>query len=117
MKVRLTICFLISVLIMLGFPCLAVTLAPADAGMAICLLLFYIVNPIYSVALGCVAGKDIKKFWILPLISTVLFLIGVGIFFTMSEPLFFVYAGAYLVLGMVAMLIASRVNRGIHNKS
>lgn len=111
MKLQLIKWFLISAFIMLGLPWLAVTFAPADAGMAICLLLFYIVNPMYSVVLGCIAGKDIRSLWILPLLSAILFWVGVAIFFTVSEPLFIIYAGIYLVLGETAMLSVFGVNK------
>ena len=110
MKVQLVKWFVVSAVIMLGLPWLAVTLAPADAGMAICLLLFYAVNPMYSVVLGCIAGQGGRNLWVLPLLSSILFLIGVGIFFTLSEPLFFMYGGIYLVLGVAAMLIVTRRN-------
>lgn len=96
---------LISAFIMLGFPWLAVTFAPADAGMAVCLLLFYVVNPIYSVILGCIAGQDIRRLWVFPLLSAILFWVGAAIFFTVSEPLFIFYAGIYLIFGVAAMLI------------
>ena len=101
----------VSAFIMLVLPWLAVTFAPSDAGMAICLLLFYIINPIYSVVLGCIAGQKVRRFWILPLLSSLLFLAGVGILFTVRDPIFFGYAGIYLVLGLVAMLSAYLVKQ------
>ncbi len=116
MKKQLIIWSLISAFIMLGLPWLAVAFAPADAGMALCFLLFYAVNPIYSVLLGCIAGKEHRSLWLLPLISSVLFLIGVGVFFTVSEPIFLMYAFIYLILGIVAMLIVSVVNKGKKHK-
>ena len=116
MKVRWIKWFAISILVMLGLPWLAVTFAPGDAGMAICLLLFYVLNPMYSIFIGGIAGQDVKDLWILPLLSAILFLIGVGIFFTISEPLFLAYAVVYRVLGMVALLIVSMVNKAKQKK-
>jgi len=102
---------LVSMFIMIGLPWLAVTFAPADAGMAICLLLFYVVNPFYSLVLGGMAGQKPRSLWMLPLLVAGLFLAGAGIFFTLSEPFFFIYAGIYFVLGELAMLIVFIVNK------
>lgn len=48
-------------------PFLAVKLAPADSGMAVCMLLFFAGYPIYSIALGVFAWKDGKLLWWMPL--------------------------------------------------
>ena len=50
----------ISAVIMLALPWPAVSLIKGDGGMAACFLLFYAVNPIYSVIIGAFAGKDRK---------------------------------------------------------
>ena len=47
--------------IMLGLPCLAVTILDGDSGMATYLILFFTVDPIYAICAGVYAGKDIKK--------------------------------------------------------
>ena len=91
---------------MLAFPWLAVTFVKGDAGMAVCFLLFFAVNPLYSVIIGAYAGKDVKHLWSLPVISAVLFLIGTWIFFDMGETAFILYAAVYLVIGIMAMLIS-----------
>ncbi len=110
MKKQLIVWSVISVLVMLGLPFMAVLFA-GDAGMMICFLLFYALNPIYSVIIGSVAGKAVKELWPLPVISAVLFIIGVWIFFTMSEVLFLIYALVYLALGMIAMLISKLIHK------
>ena len=95
-----------SAVVMLAFPWLAVTFVKGDAGMAVCFLLFFAVNPLYSVLIGAFSGKDIRHLWSLPVISAVLFLIGTWIFFDMGETAFILYAAAYLALGIAAMLIS-----------
>ena len=92
--------------LMIGFPWLAVTFA-GSAGMAICFILFYAINPLFSAICGAFAGRNIRKFWILPIIVAVLFLAGTWIFFDMGEPAFVLYCGCYLVIGVAAMLISS----------
>ena len=74
-----------SAVVMLAFPWLAATFVKGDAGMAVCFLLFFAVNPLYSVLIGAFAGKDIRRLWSLPVISAVLFFIGTWIFFDMGD--------------------------------
>ncbi len=104
----------ISAVIMLLFPFLAVTFIKADAGMAVCFILFYAVNPIYSVVIGIFAGKDIKRLWSLPVISSILFLSGTWILFDMGEIAFIMYAVVYLLLGMLAMLVSMLISKKTH---
>ncbi|WP_334345133.1 hypothetical protein [Candidatus Merdisoma sp. JLR.KK006] len=106
------ICWIgISAVIMLVLPWAAVTFVKADGGMAVCFLLFFAVNPIYSLIIGAFAGKDRKHLWSLPVISAVLFLTGVWIFFDMGETAFIRYGLAYLALGIAAMVISSLIRR------
>ena len=95
-----------SAVVILALPWLAVTFVKGDAGMAVCFLLFFALNPLYSVIFGVFAGKDMKHLWSLPIVSAALFLIGTWIFFDMGEMAFILYAVVYLVLGIAAMLIS-----------
>ena len=100
-----------SVAVMLALPWLAVTFVKGDAGMAACFLLFFAVNPVYSVIIGAYAGKDIRHLWNLPVISAALFLTGTWIFFDMGETAFILYAAVYLALGIAAMLISMFIRK------
>ena len=51
----------ITILVMLALPFAVARLASECSGMALCMMLFLIVNPIYSAILGYRCGKDIKK--------------------------------------------------------
>ncbi len=101
---------LAAILLMIGLPWLAVTFA-ADAGMAICFLLFFAVNPLFSVACGIFAGGNIRRRWVLPILTAGLFLAGVWLFFDMGETAFLGYCGCYLALGVIAMLIRAMVKK------
>ncbi len=71
------ICWLcLSAAVMFLLPFIAVTFVKGDSGMAVCFLLFYAVNPIYSVIVGFFTGKNIRKMWSLPIFSSILFLLG-----------------------------------------
>lgn len=111
MKKNIILWLAASAVVMLAFPWLAVTFVRGDAGMAVCFLLFFVVNPLYSVITGAFAGKDVKHLWSLPIILAVLFLIGTWIFFDMGETAFILYAAVYLVLGIAAMLISKLIRK------
>ena len=106
MKRNIILWMAASAVVMLALPWIAVTFVKGDAGMAACFVLFFALNPLYSVILGVFAGKDVKHLWSLPVISAVLFLIGTWIFFDMGEMAFVLYAVVYLALGIVTMLIS-----------
>lgn len=111
MKKNIILWLAASAVVMLVFPWLAVTFVKGDAGMAVCFLLFFAVNPLYSVIIGAFAGKDVKHLWSLPVISAVLFLIGTWLFFDMGETAFILYATVYLVIGIMAMLISMLIRK------
>ena len=111
MKNNFILWVIISLVIMLALPWLAVSFVKGDAGMAVCFILFFAINPIYSVILGVFAGKNIKRLWGMPVISAVLFLLGSWIFFRMGERAFILYAGVYLILGIAAMTISMIIHR------
>lgn len=94
--------------LMIGFPWLAVAFA-GDAGMAVCFLLFFAVDPLFSAVCGWAAGRNIRQLWLLTALTPALFLAGVWIFFSMGEPAFLLYGGVYLGIGLVAMGISALV--------
>lgn len=95
---------LAAAILMIGCPWLAVTFA-GSAGMAVCFLLFYGINPMFCAVCGAYAGKNIRQLWMLPILAAVLFLCGAWLFFDMGEPAFLMYSGFYLLIGTIAMLI------------
>ncbi len=106
MKNNFILWVIVSMVIMLILPWLAISYVNSDAGMAVCFILFFAINPIYSVIMGIFAGKNRKKLWGMPVVSAVLFLLGSWIFFGMGEKAFLIYAGIYLILGITAMMIS-----------
>lgn len=116
MKKSIIIWLVMSIIVMFVFPWLAVNFINGDAGMAACFILFYGIDPIYSLIIGRSAGKDIKHLWSLPVISAVLFLSGAWIFFDMGEIAFIMYSFIYLILGIVAMLVSMLINKKIQQK-
>lgn len=113
MKNNFILWFIISMVIMLVLPFLAISFVKGDAGMAVCFILFFAVNPIYSVITGVFAGKNIKRLWGMPVVSAVLFLLGSWIFFSIGERAFVLYAGVYLILGIAAMTISMIIQKNV----
>ncbi len=101
----------ITAFIMICLPLFTVLWAGVN-GMAICFLLFFAVNPIYSLVVGIFAGKDIKKRWWKPIISAILFLLGAWLFFAApGETDFLYYTAIYLLIGALAMGITKLIKK------
>lgn len=97
---------MISAVVALLLPWLAVTLVKGDGGMAVTFLLFFAINPITAILLGIFSGGNVRGAWFQPLLFTALFLAGAWVFFTITETAFLLYAAVYLLLGYAAMLAA-----------
>lgn len=93
----------VTLAVMLFLPFAVAKLASECAGMALCMMVFFIVNPLYSAVLGFVCGKNIREMWWQPLVAAVAFLAGVWAFYDMGEMWFIAYAAVYLVIGWGAM--------------
>lgn len=91
--------------VMVGLPFLAVKLVPGDAGMAVCFVLFFAVNPLFSLCAGRAAVAEGKAVWWVPVVVSGLFLGGVWAFFDLGEPAFLRYAAGYLCLGWMGMAV------------
>ena len=111
MKKKYIMWLILSIVVTILLPWAAVTFVKGDAGMAACFLLFFAVNPLYSIVIGIFAGRNLKEMWSLPVISAVLFLLGAWIFFNMGESAFLMYAGIYLVIGIVAMFVSILISK------
>lgn len=91
---------LLSGIIMVLLPLLTVTLVKGDNGMAIYFILFYVINPLFSIYIGYTTNK-----LICPVVNSLLFLMGTWIFFDMGEIAFVYYAIVYLILGLITTLV------------
>ena len=100
----------VTVAVMFVLPFCVARYVPADAGMALCMILFFIVNPVYSAILGFRCGRNIRQMWNLPLVSCVAFLAGVWLFFDIKEVWFIIYASVYLIVGWTAMGVSKYLN-------
>ena len=116
MKKNLWIWLGITAFVMFWLPMFAIMFGK-DEALAACLLLFLIVNPAYALGVGCYAGTNVKERWSLPIITAVMFLVGVWIMFTITETAFLVYAVCYLAIGYAAMALTMIVVRTLPKKT
>ena len=92
-------------------PFLAVKLAPADAGMSICMLLFFIGYPVYSIALGVIAFKDLKFSWWMPLANAVVLPLLFSLAMRSMIWELYTYSGIYLFLGYGTLAFLALVKK------
>lgn len=95
---KLILWIIASTVIMLAFPWLAVTFIKGDGGMAVCFILFFVLNPIYVICAGVYAGKDKKRLWALPILTALFFLAGTWLFFDMGEKAFIIICVGLFIL-------------------
>ena len=89
---------------MLIIPLITVNTVKSDAGMLVTMMLFFVVHPIVSIATGILASKDIKFFWVTPILVAGLFWTFSSFTYVTAFPI--VYSAAYLVICAISMLIA-----------
>ena len=108
-KIIYVVIFMVVVLFLL--PLIIVNVSSADAGLILCLSLFFIVNPLASIACGIYSGFNIKKMWFVPIIFALVFLASTWMIFAAGELIFVVYSGAYLLVGYIALLATYLIRR------
>lgn len=98
------LCLCTAAFVMLGLPWAAVEYVSPYSAMIVCVLLLYVVNPICACGVGITAGKCIKKGWHLPMLCTVLFIVGAWVFLRMGIEDMLRMACVYLVVGYLPVL-------------
>ena len=100
---------LITVLFMFVLPWGVVSLTQS---MAMVFILLYVGNPIYSAYLGYQCGIEVKRRWYIPIISSIIFLLGVLTLFDNKEAsYFYIYSFVYLIIGGLSMLFSHSRNQ------
>lgn len=83
---------------------------PTDL-MGLAWLLFFAIDPLWAAAVGIFAGIRIKERWSLPFFCALLYVLGAWISFAMGEMDFFLYAGAYLLVSLLFMLVSAWIRK------
>ena len=103
-------------MIMLGLPWLAKMFADSMGGMLVSMILFYAIDPVFSIVMGACAGQDIKGYWYMPIGNAGLFLLGIWLYMSKDLTQFYSYAVVYLALGLVSMIISLFARKRIRTK-
>lgn len=106
----------VAALIMLGLPWLSVTFADSMSGMLVSIILFFSINPVFSIIMGACAGQDIKGYWYMPAGNAGFFLLGIWLYISKDISPFYPHAIVYLALGIVSMIISLIVKKRGRNK-
>ena len=72
-RYKILLFFILHIALMLLVPFFAIRFGPDYCGMGISILLFFVVYPILSLALGVFSAIDIKGLWWMPLASSLIF--------------------------------------------
>ncbi len=107
---RILFLVLLVVLIMLVLPFLIVQFVESDAGMAVIIMMFFIINPVFSVIIGAFSARNIKTCWWIPLFSAATFLLSSWLIFESGEPAFIAYSLIYSLLGYISIIIKNKTS-------
>lgn len=100
-----------NVLILLLLPALVISISPSDAGMMVCITLFFMVDPAFCIADGIFAGRDLRNRWFTALFPPVTFLISARLIFGADASDFSVYAVIYAAITAIVTLFTFLVMR------
>ena len=94
------------IFVMFVIPFITVKVVRSDAGMAVCFILFYAVDPLLSAVIGWLSANDFKNRWFMPIVNAAAFLISTWILFEMGEIAFVIYSLMYLGVGYAFAFIS-----------
>lgn len=100
-----------NVLILLLLPALVISISPSDAGMMVCITLFFMVDSAFCIAAGIFAGRDLRNRWFTALFPPVTFLISARLIFGADASDFSVYAVIYAAITAIVTLFTFLVMR------
>lgn len=78
---------------------------PSDAFMGAAVLLFLLVDPLFSLGAGIAAGWDIRLYWYVPLLNALLYWLGACLFIAGWNLSILFYVLVYAFVGAGAMCL------------
>ena len=104
------------IIVMLLFPLCAIMFVSPDASLIAILLMFYIINPMFSIVIGIVSGLEIKRMWWSSLLLPASF-IASGYLILKTGHDCLIYSLVYFILHFISMLITSILKYNKDRKS
>ncbi|MBO5907153.1 MAG: hypothetical protein J6Q85_03270 [Clostridia bacterium] len=118
MNIKRIITFFVSSLFTLfALPILALNLLRPIDVLGGLLGLMFTINPLVSVWLGALSGKDIRHLWWFSPTFSILFLLGFWLSIGQIVLDLTIYACIYMVLGLVSLVISNIVCSKINSKN
>ena len=93
-----------NVLIMLLLPAMIMSISPSDAGMMVCITLFFMIDPAFCAAAGLFAGRDLKNRWFTAAFPPLMFLLSARLIFGADASDLTVYAVVYTAIIVLVTL-------------
>ncbi len=109
--IRAAAALAVNILVLLLLPAAVMGISPSDAGMMVCIALFFAVDPALSAAAGLYAGLDIRNRWFTAAFPAAVFLLSARLIFGADASDFTVYAVIYAGITLVVMLFTFLVKR------
>lgn len=104
-------CLAASLAVMLGIPAAIIGAMPSDAGMMVCLALFFFLDPAFCLAAAIFAGWDLRRRWYTALFPPLAFLLSAATVFRTETGAFMVYFVIYAVIAVTAAPVTHLVRK------
>lgn len=111
LKNKIIISIMIIVLFMLVIPYIVGRMADAQSALGILLILLYVLNPLISIILGIIIGKDYKKIWYIPIIEVLLFLLFFYIVFGEVSIEYLTFVFIYLLSAYTSIIVTNLIQK------
>jgi len=96
-------------------PYVVVSYLPESTITASLFVLMYFINPVYCVMIGIFASKDVKNNLIYIFLPAIVFIVSYSIIFKLLELGFIFYGLVYLIISVIALLIALYIKKRREN--
>lgn len=117
-KTKWIIVLAIAIFGFIGIPSIWILLSTEPvAPMGIIFLSIFGFNPIFSIAIGAIAGSDIKRLWYAPFITAILFIPYSYWLLRSFVPEMLIYGGIYLIAAFAAMGFSHTVSKLIRKRN
>lgn len=104
LRSKILLCAALCLVCLFVLPLLFINVASSDAGMALCLVLFFAVDPLFFIVLGLICGTDLKKLWLIVPAAAIFFPLGFSLAAGEFVSDIFAYCPIYLAAGILSMI-------------
>ena len=104
-KNKIFLLFFSTVIFMLIIPFIMLSVLDQLDVLGFIFLALFVIYPIFSLVVGIVVGRNLKKLWYVPLINFVIFPMLYWIVLETIEFDFYLYSLGYLVVSCIAMFL------------